>query len=246
MTYELTKEEISEVTGIPTGKSSGKVEPHIMYAIYMGLISNISETKNKYRLVCTPLGKVIKTEDIGFHEEISQLICHVRLTSPTTGAPLWSTITRDVLPNYPNGIKHILLEDELKKRCYLGEGKIRTGAFFSTYEKSFKAITLLSKCKDTVTFISQDYKNELFYVYVYALLYEWEQMYPYNNEISSIELNELKFASAFGFNQMTINKVLGHISEKGLININGQLSPFTIIKVIKLEDILSLLYSLLS
>lgn len=28
----LTKEEISEITGIPTGVSTGKVEPHIYYA----------------------------------------------------------------------------------------------------------------------------------------------------------------------------------------------------------------------
>lgn len=30
-----TKEEISQMTGIPTGKSSGKVEPYIRYAVYM-------------------------------------------------------------------------------------------------------------------------------------------------------------------------------------------------------------------
>ena len=38
MTDDLTKEEISEITGIPTGKSSGKVEPHVEYGIYMGLL----------------------------------------------------------------------------------------------------------------------------------------------------------------------------------------------------------------
>ena len=31
-------QEISSYTGIPNGKSSGKVEPHIIYANYMGLI----------------------------------------------------------------------------------------------------------------------------------------------------------------------------------------------------------------
>ena len=33
----LTKEQISEKTGIPTGKSNGKVEPYLAYAEYMGL-----------------------------------------------------------------------------------------------------------------------------------------------------------------------------------------------------------------
>ena len=36
--YSGTKEEISAVTGIPTGKTSGKVIPHIRYAAFMGLI----------------------------------------------------------------------------------------------------------------------------------------------------------------------------------------------------------------
>ena len=70
-------------------------------------------------------------------------------------------------------------------------------------------------------------------------------MYPDNNEISSIELDALKFASAFGFNQTIVNQILSQISEKGFIKINGQLSPFTVMKTTKSEDILSLMYSLL-
>ncbi len=245
MTEEQTKETISEITGIPTGKCSGKVEPHINYAIYMGLVKNTCNTRGKYMLLQTPLGKVICNEDEGLREEISQLMCHVRLTSPSTGAQLWSSIIRDILPIYPNGIKHILLEDELNRRLISGKGKVRMGAFFSTYEKSFEAFTLLSKGKDTVNIISQGYKNELFYVYAYTLLYEWEQVYPGNREISSTQLSDLKFASTFGFREDLANQVLERISEKGLIQINGQLSPFTIIKLANSEDLLNLLFSLL-
>ena len=32
--------DISNLTGIPSGKSSGKVEPHILYSYYMGLIDS--------------------------------------------------------------------------------------------------------------------------------------------------------------------------------------------------------------
>ena len=32
------KYKISELTGIPTGQKKGKVEPHIRYAKYMGLL----------------------------------------------------------------------------------------------------------------------------------------------------------------------------------------------------------------
>ena len=42
----FTTREISEMTGIPQGKSSGKVEPHINYAEYMGLIKSEKEKKD--------------------------------------------------------------------------------------------------------------------------------------------------------------------------------------------------------
>ena len=35
--YSGNKEEISDITGIPTGKTSGKVIPHILYSKYMGI-----------------------------------------------------------------------------------------------------------------------------------------------------------------------------------------------------------------
>ena len=41
--YEI--KDISNLTGIPNGKSSGKVEPHILYSYYMGLIDYIKDMK---------------------------------------------------------------------------------------------------------------------------------------------------------------------------------------------------------
>ena len=60
----LTKEQISELTGIPTGTSSGKVEPHIFYGEYMGLLRDV-RAEGKHRLLLTPLGKEILNQDPG-------------------------------------------------------------------------------------------------------------------------------------------------------------------------------------
>lgn len=57
-----TKEEISEITGIPTGKTSGKVVPHILYAQYMGLTSH-TLANSKYSLSLTELGKLVLEND---------------------------------------------------------------------------------------------------------------------------------------------------------------------------------------
>ena len=66
----LTKEEISEITGIPTGVSTGKVEPHIYYAKFMNLI-NFEKANAKYKIKLTSLGKEILNEDPYFLESIS-------------------------------------------------------------------------------------------------------------------------------------------------------------------------------
>ena len=129
----LTKEEISACTGIPTGKSSGKVEPHIAYAEYMGLLKD-KRTDGKHFLTLTPLGQTILTQDPGFQETVTLLVCHFRLTSPFGGAPLWSGMFRRILSRYPSGVSDALLRDELerefKELCDLGsklqiEGKRR-------------------------------------------------------------------------------------------------------------------------
>ncbi|MCJ8343045.1 MAG: hypothetical protein MJH09_09410, partial [Cetobacterium sp.] len=66
----LTKEEISEITGIPTGKSSGKVVPHIYYGLYMGLITFSYENK-RYNLNRTSLGNLILKEDSYLTENLT-------------------------------------------------------------------------------------------------------------------------------------------------------------------------------
>ena len=59
--------DISGITGIPQGISSGKVEPHISYAEYMGLVKSERREK-RIKLSRTNLGKIIYMEDPGFQE----------------------------------------------------------------------------------------------------------------------------------------------------------------------------------
>ena len=60
--YTGKKEDISCQTGIPTGKQRGKVEPHIKYATYMGLVSHKVE-KGVYSLALTKLGQEVYVQD---------------------------------------------------------------------------------------------------------------------------------------------------------------------------------------
>ena len=47
---------ISQMTGIPQGKSTGKVNPHLYYLMLMGLLQ-------EDRATLTPLGRLVRSED---------------------------------------------------------------------------------------------------------------------------------------------------------------------------------------
>ena len=237
----LSKEEISELTGIPTGKSSAKVEPHIKYAEYMGLIKDLKKD-GKHFITATTLGNEIKTQDPGFQESITQLVCHLRLTSIDSGASLWHHIIRDILPNYKNGIDDIVLQDELKKDY----GKeINLSPFFSTYRKTLKEIDLIKRNKTQTIVNKLSYDKEFLYAYAYSFLFEWEKIFPETDEITSSDLPKLKFNTAFGWGEQEQFNILELFSEAGIIKLNRQLSPYSILKMEKSEKQIGLIYSLL-
>ena len=89
--YSGTKEDISEITGIPTGKISGKVVPHILYAAFMGLIRYQLE-KGSYTLSLTPLGKTVLENDKYLFEDVTKMICHYNLCDKEQGAFIWSFV----------------------------------------------------------------------------------------------------------------------------------------------------------
>lgn len=79
---EGDKHQISELTGIPTGKSTGKVEPMIYYAIGMGLIL-ANRDKGYWSLKLTILGQQLLSEDPYLSEEVSLWLIHLMLSRPS-------------------------------------------------------------------------------------------------------------------------------------------------------------------
>lgn len=109
--YTGSKEEISEETGIPTGKTSGKVVPHILYAQYMGLTSH-TLSKGKYTLELTDLGKTVLENDKYLFEDVSRLICHYNMSDEVSGAYLWSFMYSGL----PVMLDETMSEEAMKKK----------------------------------------------------------------------------------------------------------------------------------
>jgi hypothetical protein len=74
----MDKKEISNMTRIPTGDSSGKVEPVIHYLTGAGLISS-EKKSSKWRVSLTELGVVVLESDPSLSEGVSHLLIHLML-----------------------------------------------------------------------------------------------------------------------------------------------------------------------
>lgn len=72
------KVQIGEATGIPTGKSTGKVEPMIHYARGMGLI-DASRDASRWQLTLTPLGRFVAAEDPYLSQPVTLWLLHLML-----------------------------------------------------------------------------------------------------------------------------------------------------------------------
>lgn len=238
-----TKEELSEQTGIPTGKSSGKVEPYIRYAVYMGLLKDQSEG-GKHALSITPLGEEIRLQDPGLMELVSLMVCHARLTSGYSGASLWAYLFKSVLPRYPDGISDVLLKDELQQASN-SSTEVNKGPFLSSYSGMFAPLRLLSSEEVRLRAMSSSFDPELLYAYAYGLLYEWEGMYPDRKEITGDELRSLNLSATFGLSKNAFSNLLHRLEEDGILRLNRQLVPFTAIKSATSKEMIPKLYSLL-
>lgn len=237
---EMTKEEISSQTGIPTGKSSGKVNPHIAYASYMGLVTD-SGKEGKHLVQLTQLGRKILSEDPSLCEEVTVMTCFLRMVNQFTGAPLWWKMMCDILPQNPSGISMNAVNYELRKETTVN---VDLGPFFSSMDSAFFApLDLLSHDSESASIQKHTFNNDLVYAYAYGLFYEWSHLFPNQDEITANELGQLQVTKSLGWNSADLYAAMENMSEKGILRFNRQLAPFTVTKVMELEDIVDRLYS---
>lgn len=240
-TYRSVKE-ISQLTGIPTGESSGKVEPHIIYAGYMGLIA-YEKKEGEYSLTRTMLGEVVYIEDPGLQEKLTVLLCHCMMQRETTGAPLWSAVFRNILPRYKSEIKKDMLLKELNT---ILEGNVtikNIAPFYGSYDRFFNSIGLLDDRGEVIGLSAISYEKEFIYLYAFVLLAYWKERYPAQDEISSTQLDALCYGGVFGWDSQEEYKTLEQLSDRGIVRMNRQLAPYTILKLVEGENLIGKLYS---
>ena len=87
------------------------------------------------------------------------------------------------------------------------------------------------------------YNREYLYVYAFVLLEYWKEDYPDQDEITSDQLKELHFGDVFGWDMQAEYETLEHLVDKGILRLNRQLVPYTILKMTESGDLADKLYS---
>lgn len=238
--YTGMKEDISSITGIPTGKNSGKVIPHIRYAAFMGLIDYEKEG-SVYKLSLTQLGEIVLKEDKYLFESVTKWLCHYFISDVNDGAYLFSFLYKYLPFQLDSSISKELIERKVKE---VFQHDYDMGIVKRTYTDGFFETLGVLDWDDLLIINSLYYKNELKYVYVYTLLYSWEKNFPDERELTvDCISDELYWSNRFGFDKMETLNVLDELEILNAVKINKQLHPCTVIKLAKSEDYISKLYS---
>lgn len=242
--YQGTKFQISDQTGIPTGKQKGKVEPSIKYAAFMGLI-RFSLEKGVYSLSLTDLGNEVFAQDKYLHEDLTKWLCHYNITRPKLGAAQWAFIVHDAHCGYTQSLSS---EHILKKANQEFELSVSFEEMFGVVKRSymdgfFSSLNYL-EWDEILSFTEHMETPELTYVYGYALLDSWDSLLPSKHEITMTEIEEiLGLGKVFGLPPDEVNCVLDSLADEGLVVMNRQLFPASVIRMSEAKEVVSYLYS---
>lgn len=240
-----TKEEISSLTGIPTGKTSGKVVPHIRYAAYMRFVSYLKEG-SVYTLSLTELGKVVLREDKYLFENITKMLAHYFISSQFDGALIWSFVY-DYLPYRLDEIISNELINNKFSEVFQHDGKDNLNVVKKSYMEGFWQSLRLMDWDDGLCLNSQFYNSDFLYVYAYTLLKDWEQQKGNERELTITQISdELCWNRRFCLDDTETMNVLDELAAEGYISLNKQLHPCTIVRLEQSENITDKLYDSLT
>ncbi len=197
-----TKEDISEETGISTGKQKGKVEPAIRYATFMGLLEH-EVSQGMYTLTPTKLGKVVLQEDPYLQEILTLWLCHAQMCHPLVGAPQWSFLVHQGHLGFDKFCSNqfFLEKAQLEFDSTLSFTQLFSVVRLSYTEGCFRRLRFVN-WEEALGFLPQSVQEDLIFVYAYSLLSLWEAFFPEKQEVTMPEIDQkLGLARTFCFHE---------------------------------------------
>jgi hypothetical protein len=241
-----TDQDISEQTGIPVGKSSGKVPSIISYCSGMGLIEVQKMAGSGVKAFSfTPFGRAVLLEDSTLSEELSQWIAHLHLCRQNGGAEIWyHTFNKgyDVL-----GLEFTEqdLTDFLDRNCGK-RNKSPIGPLIRTYEEpaAFQIANVLTRqngnlLKRSPAPLLSGFRNG----YSALLLSLWEDNFSDHRQVTTTDLEStVHWQNIGGWNQRQNETILDMLQDAGAIKIDKQMKPWVLSRLTNAKKFWAAIY----
>ncbi len=250
------KVHIGSKTGIPTGKSSGKVEPMIHYARGMGLIS-ADQTGGKWQLELTALGRFVAAEDPFISETVTLWLLHLllcrrsTLEEPATGlADAWFALFAEGVlrlgKRFDQDAFLTYLTDRHGAKSYL---KGLSGLVLRSYLEPtcFEPINALSiETIDKQTLYSRHAapaESSYFPAYSAYLFLVWDDLYAEHRQLAIDDIfRKSRCLSVMGWDRATASRWLDWMADHGLLQLDRQTGGTLALRLQDTEIVISKIF----
>ena len=224
---------IAQETGIPMGKSTGKVPAILDYCRGMGMLTIDEESRSSVKSPeLTPFGRIVLLEDPLVSERITQLIAHFNICSPDNGADAWYHV-------FFRG-RHILgmrfSREQLNS--YLADmygvsNRNLIGPMIRMYQDdvSFLRADTLSTTNNEIERLSASLVREYANALTAWILSLMERFFPKSKQVTITELERIcGWQSIPGWSDARVSEALSLLETKGAIGIDRQMQPWILRK----------------
>lgn len=254
-----TMYEISELTGIPTGASSGKVEPTIAYGFSCGLLF-AEKTQGLWTLELTPLAKTILQEDRMLNEDVSLFMMHLMMNrvSQQQQQEGLNAAWFDVCISSKYQISDTFDLDQLERfvKDKRGDQKYLSGLLrliLTSYDQNnvdapFYKIPVFqieqAQTQLKIKRLTAPLEYKFFPAYSAFLFLEWDRLFSSQTQISFDDfLTQTRCNLLMNWSNKHFNRLLDWMAEKGFIQVDRLTGNALILKLLPTDRVLAEFFS---
>jgi hypothetical protein len=224
-------QEIARATGIPTGASSGKVQPILDYCRGMGLVVLTGSVRDAVkRPQLTPFGRVVILEDPYLKLSVTQWLAHLNLCGPLTGADVWYQTFLLAADSLGMAFERPELERHLSLVYGVDKAGL-IGPMLGTYEDeaAFGTCAVLSEASGTIRRKPAPVSEEMARGYGAWVLGLLATHFPKARQVTVTELDRVAgWHRIPGWGLLLRQHALELMVRKGLVDVDRHMEPWLI------------------
>jgi hypothetical protein len=241
---EANLEQISDSTGIPTGGSSGKVEPTLNYGKGMGLLEVSRGEIGRWRLALSPLGRMVLSEDQFMSEGFTQWVLHLLLCRRRGGAEAWYAIFAESSLALGRSFNEDFLKAYLTNRYGKRSNILGPLVKMYTSEASFSRCGALTEEGGRIDRRPAPCEKTHFPGYYYIFFLLWDDFFHGVQQVDVEHLErQTRFFATTGWSLPQINRFVDQLSDEGLAKIDRHTGHALILRACSTDFVLKNLYT---